>query len=197
MKLSFENSNINFYFSFQCPYSYIVWKTLCDLLQNNKDISVNPINIGLNPNGNKYSFRELWDGQRWLKLSNEAKTKGIIISKPLKIVSENLAARCIKNYGVSSAEYYISTIFKAVFTSGIDISIPSNLRYFLQSEGNESSILSDAANDNETLTEYEKQTDLWGIKRIRLTPTIELGNERLSGLINKLQLENLLRPLIE
>ena len=197
MLLSFGTSDINFYFSFQDPYCYLAWVLLQNGLKNFDSIKVKPINIGLNPTNNNFSFRESWDGLRWLRLAKEAKLAGITINKPLEYVSENLTARCIPNYGVGGAEYYISSIFKAVFTDNIDISIAHSLRYFLQSEGNDSEVLIDASNDSKTLNDYLAQVDLWGKKRIRTIPTIEVGDERLAGFITQKQLDDLLRSLTD
>ena len=41
------------------------------------------------------------------------------------------------------------------------------------------------------------QTDLWGKKRIRAIPTIEVGNERIAGYITKKQLDDILRSLTD
>ncbi len=197
MQLSFDTSDINFYFSFQDPYCYLAWVLLQNSLKDYNSITVKPINIGLNPSNNKFSFRESWGGLRWLRLSKEAKLLDITIKKPLGIVSEDLTARCIPVYGAGGAEYYISSVFKAEFTNNIDISITHILRYFLQSEGNDSDILVNASNDSKTLDVYKEQTDLWGRKRIRAIPTIEIGDERIAGLITKKQLDDILRSLTD
>ena len=197
MLLSFDTSDINFYFSFQDPYCYLAWILLQNSLKDFNTIKIKPINIGLNPSNNKFSFREYWGGLRWLRLAKEAKLLGITINKPLEIVSEDLTARSIQSYGVGGAEYYISSIFKAEFTNNINISIAHSLRYFLQSEGNDSEVMMDAFNDQKTLDLYKEQVELWNKKRIRAIPTIEVGNERLSGFITQKQLENLIRSLTD
>ena len=197
MILSFDSSDINFYFSFQDPYCYLVWTLLCNYLKDEKNIKVKPINIGLNPSNNKFSYREYWGGYRWLRLAKEAKLLGITIKKPLEYVPEELTARCIQDYGIGGAEYYITSIFKAEFCSNINISITHLIRYFLQSEGNDSDVLVNSSNDPKTLDKYKEQTDLWNKKRIRAIPTIEIGSERLSGFITEKQLDNLLRSLTD
>lgn len=197
MQLSFDKSDINFYFSFQDPYCYLAWILLQNSLKDYNSIKVKPINIGLNPSNNKFSFRESWGGMRWLRLAKEAKLLGITINKPLEVVPEELTARCIPDYGISGAEYYISSIFKAEFTNNINISIAHILRYFLQSEGNDSEVMMNASNDPKTLEKFNAQTDFWGKKRIRAIPTIEVGNERVAGLITQKQLDDILRSLID
>ena len=198
MKISFDKSDINFYFSFQCPYSFIAWKLLCEILKNNEKITLNPINVGIAVDGwNRYSFMNLWGGERWLRLTREAKAVGIDISKPLNIVSEEMVARAIESYDASGAEYYISSVFKAEFISNIDISISNILRYYLQGEGNDSEIFIQALEDENTLIKYKNNIDLWGKKRIRLLPTIEIGKDRISGLVKQRQIEDFLRPLLE
>ena len=198
MKISFDKSDINFYFSFQCPYSYLAWTQLCKILSNNDKINVKPINVGIdNAVSNKYSFRKQWGGERWLRLSNEAKQLGITMSKPLKEVPELLASRSIEYFGSSGVEYYITTIFKAVFSANIDISITNTLRYFLQSEGNDSELIIKASEDPKTLVKANENIDQWGKKRIRLLPTIEIGSERIAGYLTQREIENLLRSLVD
>ena len=197
MILTFDSGDINFYFSFQDPYSYLAWVLLRKSLENLDTIKVKPINIGLNPASNNFSYRNYWGGMRWLRLAKEAKLLGITINKPLEIVSEDLTARCIQDYGVSGSEYYITSIFKAEFANNTNISIAHILRYFLQSEGNDSEVLMKASNDQKTLDAYKEQINLWWKKRIRTIPTIEVGNERLSGFITQKQLDALLRSLTD
>lgn len=199
MKISFgNNSDINFYFSFQCPYSYIVWKHLLSVLKDNDKITVNPINIGITPpSNNSFSFREFWGKERWERISKEADALGIVINNPSEIVSEDLAARCIQCYEEGSVEYYINSVFKAVFQNKIDISITNTLRYFLQSEGNDSEILIKASKDSETLEKYKEQTELWSKKRIRVLPTIEVDNERIAGFITKRPIENIIHTILD
>ncbi len=199
MKISFDDdSNIKFYFSFLCPYSYLAWKQICDIFNNNDKITIKPINIGLNiHNNNSYSFRELWGKDRWDRISKEANQLGIVISEPLKIVSEELAARCIQSFDIVSVEYYISSIFKAVFAADLDISITSSLRYYLQSEGNDSEIIVEASKKPETLLQYQEQTELWRKKRIRAIPTVDVENERIAGFLSRRQLDSIFRSLLE
>ena len=198
MRISFDKGDINFYFSFQCPYSFITWRLLSDILRDNEKVSLNPINIGIAIDGwNKYSYMNLWGGERWLRLSREAQSLGIKISKPLNIFNEELVARAIESYENTGAEYYISTVFKAVFISNLDISISNVIRYFLQSEGNDSDIFMEALGNENTLIKYKNNLDLWHKKRIRLLPTIEIGTDRISGFVKKRQIEDFLRPLLE
>ena len=200
MKLSFDNSNsnINFYFSFQCPYSFLAWIHLCNILKDIDTVTLKPLNIGIEAIGNnKYSFREYWGGERWLRLSKEAQSLGISISKPLKFVSEEIPAKSIPIYGAAGAEYYISSAFKAVFSSNIDISITNALRYFLQSECNDSELIIKASENPEYYKRHKEITELWTKNRIRLLPTIEIGKERISGYLTRKQIENLLRSIID
>lgn len=197
MIISFDSSDINFYFSFQCPYSYLTWVKLCNNLKDVDNVKVKPINIGLNPPNKNFSYMECWGGERWLRLSNEAKQLGIIINKPLEIVSEEHTARSVESYGPANAEYYISTIFKAVFSNNLNIAITPTLRYFLQSEGNDSEVLVNACNDPNTLKTYNENIELWTKKRIRTLPTIEFSNERLAGFITNIQIEYVLRSITD
>ena len=199
MKISFDdNCDINFYFSFQCPYSYLAWKQICDLLKDNDKITLNPINIGINPpSNNSFTYREYWGKPRWERIAKEANNLNIIIEEPEKIVSEEVAARAITSSEKSGVEYYISTIFKAVFSKKQDISISTLLRYYLQSEGIDSEIIVNASKEALTTDTYNKQTELWTQKRIRVLPTIEVQNERLAGFVTKRQIENLFRSIID
>ena len=199
MKISYDDSSdVKFYFSFQCPYSFLAWKQICEIFKDNDKVTVKPINIGLNlQNNSSYSYREFWGKERWDRIIKEANNLGIVINKPLKFVSEDLAARCIQSYDIVSVEYYISSIFKAVFTSNLDISITSSLRYFLQSEGNDSEIIVEASKDSETLQKYQEQTELWRKNRIRVIPTVEVETDRVAGYITRRQFESLFRSLTD
>lgn len=185
MRIAFEKENLRFYFSFQCPYSYLVWEQLCRLLNNNDQIKINPISIGINPPNNfKFNHIELWNSAHWEKLAKDAEQLGIELKKPQKFVSEAEVACAIKLYGAVGAEAYISSIFKAVFCENLDISVPSSLRYLLQSEGVDSSILIKAFENHHLGENFENLNNIWGSKRIRALPTLESTESRSSGFLN-------------
>ncbi len=197
MNITFNNADIRFYFSFQCPYSYISWELMKTILKDAK-LTVQPINIGLNPPGNsKFHFREIWSEKRWQRLIADAKALEIPMSKPEKYVSDLTSARAIELYGPYNAEDYISSIFKGFFVNGVDISAPSALKYHLQADGIDSSIFSAAIEDVATEKAFNEQTLLWGHHRIRTIPTIECQDDRICGLIEKSPLERHLRSIMD
>lgn len=197
MNITFKNADIRFYFSFQCPYSYMAWEILKGILKNSK-VTVQPIEIGLNPPGNtKFHFREIWGEPRWKRLIADAALVGIKISRPPQYVSGINAARAIEDYGQTNACDYITSVFRAVFLAGIDISIPTSLRLHLQSEGLDSSILAAAIENPATGTKAEEQALLWGHDRIRMLPTIEAGGERYCGFTDRSGLERHLRSILD
>ncbi len=197
MNITFKNPDIKFYFSFQCPYSYIAWELLRSLLKQSR-LTLQPIEIGLNPPGNtKYHFREIWSEQRWSRIIADAAAVGLKISCPERYVSGIPAARAIEAYGNLNAEDYITSIFRGFFCARVDISIPTSLRLHLQSEGLDSSILAAALEDPTTEVKAIERTMLWGHDRVRMLPTIECGEERFCGLIDKAGLERHLRAILD
>ncbi len=197
MNIDFANPEIRFYFSFQCPYSFMAWEILKSLFKTSK-VSIAPIETGLFPTGNtKYHFREIWGEPRWKRLIEDARSCGLNISIPDKYVSSINASRAIESFGAANVSDYITSVFRAVFMSRIEISLPNSLRLHLQSEGIDSSIFAAALEDPDTEKKALDNTLLWGHKRIRMIPTIELEDERLSGFIDKGSLERFLRGVLD
>lgn len=196
MNIDFTNPTIKFYFSFQCPYSYMTWEMLKSLLSNK--VKVAPIEIGLFPQGtSKYNYQDIWAEPRWNRLVKDAASLNIKITPPDKYVSGITATRAIEDYGNIAAIDYITSVFRGVFFSRIDISIQSSLRLHLQSEGIDSSILSASLEKPETEKKANDQLLLWGHERIRMLPTVELGDERYCGFIDKPGLERFLRSELD
>jgi 2-hydroxychromene-2-carboxylate isomerase len=197
MNIDFNEPTIKFYFSFQCPYSYMTWELLKELLQDSS-YSIAPIEVGLFPSGKtKFHFRDLWGKPRWERLINDAKQLGLKISQPTSYVSSLTSARGIKSYGKANAGDYISSVFRAVFVAGIDISLTSSLRLHLQSEGIDSSVLAEALEKPETEKEVNEQFSFWGTKRLRQLPTLEYDEERYSGFMDKYGLKRFLSTIVD
>ncbi len=197
MIINFANAEIRFFFSFQCPYSYMAWEMLKKMLKDSK-VTLNPIEIGLTPPGNtKFHFREIWAEPRWRRLIVDADKTGIKISQPEKYVSAINASRAIEAFGNANAPDYISSVFRAVFLRRIDISIPASMKLHLQSEGLDSSILTHALEDPVSEQKANDRLLLWGHERIRMVPTIELDGERYSGYVDFSSLERFLRVVID
>jgi len=157
-----------------------------------------PIEIGLFPSGTtKFHFRELWAEPRWNRLIADAKSVGLSIYKPEKYVSSLNAARAIEKYGPANASDYITSVFKGFFQKRIDISLPTSLKMYLQSEGIDSGVLSSAIEDEKTEKKALENQLLWGHDRIRMVPTIELDGERYSGFVDLQSLERFLRSVID
>lgn len=175
----------------------MAWEILKSILKNSR-LLIQPIEIGLNPSGNtKFHFREIWGEPRWQRLITDAAALNLKMCKPEEYVSGINAARAIEAYGQTNAEDYISSVFKAVFLNRVDISIPNSLRLHLQADGIDSSILAAAIEDSKTAQKANDQSMLWGHERIRMLPTIEAGDERYCGFIDRASLERYLRALID
>jgi len=197
MNISFNQPDIKFYFSFQCPYSYIAWEILKKLLKDSR-ISIMPIEIGLFPTGStKFHFRELWNTPRWNLLIEDAKQVGLTISKPEKYVSSLNAARPIEAYGSVNAADYITSVFRGFFINRLDVSLPTCLKMHLQSDGIDSGVLTRALEDKETEKKAQADQLLWGHERIRMVPTVELDGERYSGFTDEASLDRFLRSVID
>lgn len=197
MNIDFNNPDIKFFFSFQCPYSYMTWELLKKLLKTS-NASILPIEVGLFPTGNtKFHFRDVWAEPRWQRLIADAAKLDLIISKPINYVSGTNAASAIEAYGKANAEDYISSVFRGVFLARIDISLPNSLRMHLQSDGLDSSIFAAAIDNATSLKAAQEQQLLWGSKRLRQVPTIEYDEERYSGFMDTIGLERYLRSILE
>lgn len=197
MNIDFVNPEIKFYFSFQCPYSFMAWEMMKSLFKSSK-VPIAPIEVGLFPTGNtKYHFREIWAEPRWKRLVEDAKSCGLTISRPEKYVSSINASRAIEAFGAANAPDYISSVFRAVFVARVEISLVNPLRLHLQSDGIDSSIFAAALENPETEKKAVSNTLLWGHNRIRMLPTIEFEDERLSGFIDKGSLERFLRAVLD
>ena len=64
MKIDFNNYNVEFYFSFRNPYSYLAWTMLKKLMQDKKD-ALKPIEISAVNLDPKASYRPFWSDLRW------------------------------------------------------------------------------------------------------------------------------------
>ncbi|HAE37524.1 MAG TPA: hypothetical protein DCG57_02660 [Candidatus Riflebacteria bacterium] len=196
MKIDFNTPVIKFYFSFQCPYSYMAWEMLKKLLSSK--VGVAPIEIGLFPQStSKFHYQDIWGEPRWNRLVKDAAKINLKISPPEKYVSSMVAARAIEAYGNIGAKDYITSVFRAVFFSRVDISLPNSLRLHLQSEGIDSSVLSAAIDNPDTEKKTADQQLLWGHERIRMVPTVELSDERYCGFIDQPGLERFLRAELD
>lgn len=197
MNINFSEPDIRFYFSFQCPYSFMGWEILKKLLKkSNKTIA--PIEVGLFPSGStKYHFREIWSGERWKRLIEDGAKLGIRLNQPDKYVSAINAARAIEAYGKANAADYITSVFRGVFLTGVDISLPTTLRMHLQSEGLDSSIFAAAIEDPATEKLALEHHSFWGSRRLREVPVIEYDSERYSGFMEESGLERYLRAILD
>lgn len=197
MKINFDLPDLKFYFSFQCPYSYIAWNVINKVLDKTH-VTVAPINVGRMPPGNlKYHFRDIWSDERWENLSGDANKLLLKMSKPEKFVSELSVSRAISYYPSDEIPEYISSVFRAVFFTGIDISNNSKMRMHLQSESIDSSLFDDAQHDESTLAKAEEQLLIWGHERLRIVPTIDNKGERYAGLIDAYGLERYIQDLLD
>jgi 2-hydroxychromene-2-carboxylate isomerase len=197
MKIDKKNPDLTFYFSFQCPYSYMVWHLLIKMLKKS-ELTVAPIEIGNSSPGNtKYHFREIWSDERWARLIEDGKKLGLRINQPSKYVSALQASRALEVYEGVEIIDYITSVFRGVFFTGVDISQANALRVHLQSEGIDSSGFSAALETPSTLKAAEENLLLWGHNRIRTVPTLEFENERYSGFIEESGLERYLRAILD
>lgn len=197
MNIEFFKPDLRFYFSFQCPYSYMAWEILKKLLKNSSS-TIAPIEVGLFPTGTtKFHFREIWGEPRWNRLIEDAAKLGLRINAPTKYVSALNASRAIIAYGKANAEDYITSVFRAVFLTRTDISLPNSLRMHLQSEGLDSSVFATAIEDASTEKLAKEQQLFWGSRRLREVPVLEYDDERYSGYMEQSGLERYLRAILD
>lgn len=197
MNIEFFKPDLRFYFSFQCPYSYMAWEILKKLLKNSER-TLAPIEVGLFPPGNtKFHFREMWGPERWSRLMEDAGKIGLRLNPPKKFVSSLNASRAIIPYGKANAEDYISSVFRGVFIARTDISLPTSLRMHLQSEGIDSSVFAQAIEDSSTEKLAQEQVLFWGTRRLREIPVLEYEDERYSGFMEPSGVERFLRAILD
>jgi 2-hydroxychromene-2-carboxylate isomerase len=197
MQIDFSNPDLLFYFSFQCPYSYMTWEILKKILAK-QAVKISPINIGLFPPGNNsLHYRKKWGENRWNRLKTDADKMDLKLEKPNGYVSELYAASPVEVFGKTNAIDYISSVFRAFFVAKVNISAPRSLKVHLQSEGIDTNIFSETISDEKMIKNAEEKQLLWGSKRIRQVPTVEYNNERYSGFIDRGGMERFLRGLID
>lgn len=198
MNIKFEDADLRFYFSFQCPYSYMTWEILKTLLKDT-DLFVEPVEIGLFPLGNtKFHFREIWAEARWERLQEDAEKVGIkVFNQPREYSNSLYTARALNAYTGANAEDYISSIFRNFFSSNLNLAHASSIKTCLQSDGVDYNLFEAAIKDPETEARAVSMCHLWGTQRIRVLPTVEFDDCRYAGFIDRYGLERFLRALID
>ncbi len=180
-----------FYFDFLCPYSYIALELLRRTLDQ-KQLEVKYICPGLRAPGVDVDERSFWQPDRWERIAKSAQKLGLTIRPPSPSANSVLVRRGLRKYDGIGLQEFISSVFKGVFTAGVDISKERLLIEFLQSDGADIKPLEAALNDPSTAMEAAEESKLWVTQRLRLLPTFCLSNERYGGIIDARGLENFL-----
>ncbi|MFZ2958122.1 MAG: DsbA family protein [Candidatus Ozemobacteraceae bacterium] len=192
-----SEEQIRYYFDFLCPYSYIGWLFLKKALAG-KNLSTALYAVGnIRPGdaGNGFHI-PVNSSRRWEKLAERGKSLGIKIKGPPQCVSSFPARRGLLKYSGIAREDFIDGVFRAVFCDGLDIGNARILTNFLQTEGVDYIPMQETLADPQTEKLAEDVTSLWDVRRIRLLPTVEIGEDRYAGLIDARGLENLLARVI-
>jgi len=186
-----KRPTLQFYFDFLCPYSYIALELMRRTLDQ-KQLEVEYICPGLRTPGVDVDERSFWQPDRWGRIAKAAEKLGLTIRPPAPTANSVLVRRGLRKYaGIGLAEY-IGSVFKGVFTAGVDISKERLLIEFLQSDGADIKPLEEALNDSGTALAAAEDSNLWVTQRLRLLPTFSLSNERYAGMIDARGLENFL-----
>ena len=191
-----SEEQIRFYFDFLCPYSYIAHLHLQRLLKD-RNLSFAAYGVGLqNPMPGAPLALPNDSQARWEKLSKRAQPLGITIKGPPGAIDSLLARRGLLRYQGISRQEYVDGVFKAVFRDHIDINNTKALSNYLQAEGVDINPLHAALADESTQGMCDDVAKLWEVRRLRMVPTIEIGEERACGLVEPRGLENLLARVI-
>lgn len=191
-----SEEQIRFYFDFLCPYSYIAHLHLQRVLKD-RNLLFAAYAVGLqNPMPNAPLALPNDDPARWEKLRKRADPLGITIKGPPGAIDSLLARRGVLRYQGLSRQEYVDGVFKAVFRDHIDINNEKSLSSYLQAEGVDIHPLLSALADDSTQGMCDDVAKLWELRRLRIIPTIEIGEERAAGLIEPRGLENLLARVI-
>ena len=185
---------LNFYFDFLCPYSYIAWHILDQFAQEQELPPMDFLGIGFYPSDSpNLHNRHLWSRERWAQVKAHGAKVGIEIQAPSGPATLTfLPQRALGNYTGSGLREYISGIFRGRFVHDIDLTSTSAINGFLQLEGIDPIPFQRAVNDPNTLKLAQERNYYWGSRRIRLIPTLEIIDERYSGLFDRRGLENFL-----
>lgn len=188
MKIDFKKPDTVFYFSFQCPYSYLSWELLKKKMAN-CNTRFKPIELSSNKALNSsFSFQEYWGENRWAKISSYAKELGISIKSPSILPDCSLSGSLVCEKNILLVEQIISAVFKAIFSDGSDVSKEKNLLKSLKANGLSDAMLKDlvyATNESDLTEEDQKKALIWENKKIRMLPTIEIGNDFHVGLLKE------------
>ena len=182
---------LNFFFDFHCPYCYVAW----NILSKSRQIIGDKISfkgVGLYPSANpRLHGRQIWSEQRWKLIFEMAAREGLEIRKPTREWSP-LPLTGLKAYTGISLNEYVTAVFKAVFQYDVDTSSIQKMTNHLQSEGVDPTPFSDVADDRAVRKKVKDDSLLWGHCRIRLLPTLEIDEERYSGLLDSRGVQNFL-----
>ncbi|MDD3001724.1 MAG: DsbA family protein [Candidatus Riflebacteria bacterium] len=173
MIIDYIQPDAKFFFSFQCPYSYLSWELLRKKMEN---CSGKIAPIGLSVMGSPLtSYLEFWSEMRWQKLATYGKELGIIIKKPAVYYDSSLANSFVNLNNSKHIEPYISCLFKAVFADNINISNSQTLFDYLNKNG----VSCDLNHDNNPAPIDSV------VKELRMLPTIKVSNDDLIGLVTE------------
>lgn len=188
MEIEFKNTNnVEFFFSFLCPYSYLTWevlkKELKDSTQHIKPV-VLPMLCGVEPKID--SFYAKWGDERWAKIAAYGKELGLDIKRPTAPVDCGVASSLICLENDFLCEQLISAVFEAVFTDGANISKDSELLDSLREHDFTEKLINNLAYQKDEATLQEsKQRKLEIIKahKLRMLPTLRINDEYFMGFI--------------
>ena len=189
-----KESQLRFYFDFLCPYSYLAWHVMDQFARTQEIPPLEFFAIGNHPPDNpNLHNRHRWSPERWQRIREHGKRFGLVINPPAEPPELTLLPqRALCNYTGTGLREYVTGIFRSHFTHGVNLSSATQISDFLQMEGIDPIPFQLAVKDPETLKLVQEHQHLWGTRRIRMIPTLEIEDERLSGIIDRRGIENFL-----
>ncbi len=187
MEIEFKNANnLEFYFSFLCPYSYLTWELLKEKLKDTEH-HLKPIVLPMLSDSHRVdSYYDNWSDERWLQIANYGKELDLTIRKPAGKLDCSVASSLVCMENDFLCELIISAVFKGVFNDGIDISNNQELLDFMLENNFTEKLIKNLNYEKDfTCLQEKKAQKLEIIKEnsIRMLPTLKVGNEHFMGLI--------------
>ena len=199
MKIDFNKFNIEYYFSFNNPYSYLAWVSLRKIMRKSSSGLI-PFELSAANKDRQSTYMDYWNDSRWKNISDLGNEIEVIIKPPKenKQGIDNLI-RAINKSNEQLLERFITSVFKANFEASIDISNDESLFSFLSNDGFSSQEIDKLFSDHSDNKEKISMDSLskWESEKIRMLPTIKIGEERFIGYSNNRNFIKILSPLID
>lgn len=187
MEIEFKNTNnVEFFFSFLCPYSYLTWEVLKKELKDSTQ-HIKPVVLPMvNDERRIDSYYGKWSDERWAEIADMGKELGLTITKPQVTIDCSVASSLICLENDFLCEQIISAVFKGVFEDGMNISNDNELLDSLRKYDFTEKLINNLSyqKDKAPLEKIKaRKLEIIKSHKIRMFPTLRIDNEYFIGLI--------------